>query len=99
MLILSTLFVSLLALFLYSIMQDTGINTKYARKAGNGMKESLFVDDEAEDEDEDDQDDEDSMASEDILPQKRSQFRKIIQDPELMSESSNQSDIFNKLDR
>ena len=62
-------------------------------------KKSLFVDDEAEDEDEDDQEDEDSMASEDILPQKRSQFRKIIQDPELMSESSNQSDIFNKLDR
>ena len=61
-------------------------------------KKSAFVDDEAEDEDEEYDDDNDSIAFEE-LPQKKTQFKKIIQDPELMSESSNQSDIFNKLDR
>ena len=64
---------------------------------------SAFVDDEAEDEDEDyendddDDDDNDSLALEVDVPDaktKRGQFRKIIQDPELMSESSNQSDLF-----
>ena len=65
------------------------------------MKRSAYVDDEAEDEDEDNDsdDDNDSLALE--LPKKRSQFKKIIQDPELMSENenSNQSDIFARLDR
>ena len=66
-------------------------------------KRNAYVDDEAEDEDEDDneddsEDDNDSLAIEEELP-KKSQFKKIIQDPELMSESSNQSDIFTKLDR
>ena len=64
-------------------------------------KRNAYVDDEAEDEDEDDDsdDDNDSLALE--LPKKRSQFKKIIQDPELMSENenSNQSDIFARLDR
>ena len=64
---------------------------------------SAFVDDEAEDEDEDqyededDDEDNDSLALEVDVPDaktKRGQFRKIIQDPELMSESSNQSDLF-----
>ena len=66
-------------------------------------KRSAYVDDEAEDEDgefdNENDSDNDSLAIEDDLPKKRSQFKKIIQDPELMSESSNQSDIFNKLDR
>eukprot|EP00092_Neocalanus_flemingeri_P025361 GFUD01027496.1.p2 GENE.GFUD01027496.1~~GFUD01027496.1.p2 ORF type:complete len:666 (+),score=296.11 GFUD01027496.1:2168-4165(+) len=56
-----------------------------------------FVDDEAEDEDEmSENDDNDSVALEDMP--KKSQFRKIV-DPELLSESSNTSDIFTKLDR
>jgi len=62
---------------------------------------SAFADDEAEDEDEDemsgrDDDDNDSVALEDMP--KKSQFKKIV-DPELLSESSNTSDIFTKLDR
>ena len=60
-----------------------------------------FEDDEAEDEDElseneDREDDDDSIALEDVP--KKSQFKKIV-DPDLLSESSNTSDIFNKLDR
>jgi len=61
-----------------------------------------FEDDEAEDEDElseseeREEDDNDSIALEDVP--KKSQFKKIV-DPDLLSESSNTSDIFNKLDR
>jgi len=58
---------------------------------------SAFVDEEAEDEDDmRDDDDNDSIALEDMP--KKSQFRKIV-DPELLSESSNTSDIFKNIDR
>jgi len=63
---------------------------------------SAFADDEAEDEDEmsgneeRDDDDNDSVALEDMP--KKTQFKKIV-DPDLLSESSNTSDLFNKLDR
>jgi len=61
-----------------------------------------FEDDEAEDDDEQsgdedrEDDDNDSVALEDIP--KKSQFKKIV-DPDILSESSNTSDLFNKLDR
>lgn len=68
---------------------------------GKKRIKSAFADDEAEDEDEmsgndRDDDDNDSVALEDMP--KKTQFQKIV-DPDLLSESSNTSDIFNKLDR
>ena len=70
-------------------------------------KKSHYIDDEAEDEDEDDGDeagDAESDENESITFEesslKKSQFRKIIADPELMSETSNQSDsVFGRLER
>ena len=77
-------------------------------------KKSNYIDDEAEDEDEDDDeagDEDDEEAEDDESDEnesvtfeesslKKTQFRKIIQDPELMSETSNQSDsVFGRLER
>ena len=75
--------------------------SKQAKKDKKRIK-SAFADDEAEDEDEmsgneeRDDDDNDSVALEDMP--KKTQFKKIV-DPDLLSESSNTSDLFNKLDR
>merc|ERR1712142_855339 len=59
-----------------------------------GRIKSAFADDEAEDDG--DTYDNDSVALEDIP--KKSHFKKIV-DSDLLSESSNTSDLFNKLDR
>merc|ERR1719508_712595 len=73
--------------------EENDVDMKDNKRVKNG-----FVDDEAEDDEElsENEDDNDSVAFEDMP--KKSQFRKIV-DPELLSESSNTSDIFNKLDR
>merc|ERR1719186_2092566 len=73
--------------------EENDVDMKDNKRVKNG-----FVDDEAEDDEElsENEDDNDSVALEDMP--KKSQFRKIV-DPELLSESSNTSDIFNKLDR
>ena len=69
------------------------------------IKKSRFIDDEAEDEDEsdvagDESDESESVTAFDDDNSKKSQFRKIIPDPELMSENSNQSDsVFTRQDR
>ena len=67
-------------------------------------KKSRYIDDEAEDEDESDGGDDESDDNESVITfddsSKKTQFRKIIQEPELMSENSNQSDsVFARLDR
>ena len=70
-------------------------------------KKSNYIDDEAEDEDEYDDDearDEESDENDSVISEecslKKTQFRKIIADPELMSETSNQSDsVFGRLER
>ena len=69
------------------------------------IKKSQYIDDEAEDEDEsdvagDESDESESVTTFDDENSKKTQFRKIIPDPELMSENSNQSDsVFTRQDR
>ena len=59
----------------------------------NKKRSNVFADDEAEDDEMDGEASDDDSIAIDELP-KKSQFKKILDNPELMSESSSTSDIF-----
>merc|ERR1719281_1992061 len=79
-----------------SELEENDVEMKDKRRIKRAFEDDEALDEDEMSENDDREDDNDSIALEDIP--KKSQFKKIV-DPDLLSESSNTSDIFNKLDR